>query len=89
MRKEKSQKFGAHDSKQLISAETAQILRKMMISVTQEGGTAVEAAIPGYNVAGKTGTSQVFDEKTGRYSNRKHIAFSMAMSQLNSHYSPC
>ena len=70
-----SQKFGAHDPKQLISAETAQILRKMMISVTKEGGTAVEAAIPGYNVAGKTGTSQVFDEKTGRYSNRKHIAF--------------
>ena len=70
-----SQKFGAHFPKQLISAETAQILRKMMISVTQEGGTAVEAAIPGYKTAGKTGTSQVFDEKTGRYSNRKHIAF--------------
>ena len=33
-------------------------LIEMMKLVTQEGGTAIRAAIPGYEVAGKTGTSQ-------------------------------
>jgi len=32
----------------------------MMIRVTQEGGTAYKAAIPGYEVAGKTGTSRKY-----------------------------
>lgn len=68
------QQFGPKNPKQLISVDTAKVIRKMMVSVTQPGGTATEAAIPGYEVAGKTGTSQVFDEKTGRYSNRKHVA---------------
>jgi len=36
----------------------------MMIRVTQEGGTAFKAAIPGYEVAGKTGTSRKY--VTGR-----------------------
>lgn len=36
----------------------------MMIRVTQEGGTAAKAAIPGYEVAGKTGTSRKY--VTGR-----------------------
>jgi cell division protein FtsI (penicillin-binding protein 3) len=69
------QKFGPREPKQLITPQTARLLRRMMVSVTNPGGTAVEAAIPGYEVGGKTGTSQVFDEKTGRYTNRKHIAF--------------
>lgn len=30
----------------------------MMESVTQRGGTATKAAVPGYRVAGKTGTSR-------------------------------
>ncbi len=35
-------------------------LVEMMIRVTEEGGTARKAAIPGYEVAGKTGTSRKF-----------------------------
>ena len=35
-------------------------LIEMMISVTQPGGTATKAAVPGYPVAGKTGTSRKY-----------------------------
>ncbi len=41
---------------QVISAQTALQVRTMMESVVHEGGTAMQAAIPGYRVAGKTGT---------------------------------
>ncbi len=40
--------------------ETAKELMKMMVTVTQEGGTAQKAAIPGYHVAGKTGTARKY-----------------------------
>lgn len=39
---------------------TCATLVDMMIKVTQKGGTAVNAAIPGYEVAGKTGTSRKY-----------------------------
>jgi cell division protein FtsI (penicillin-binding protein 3) len=42
----------------VISTEVAQQLRGMLEGVTNEGGTAVSAAIPGYRVAGKTGTAR-------------------------------
>ncbi|AEG32112.1 peptidoglycan D,D-transpeptidase FtsI family protein [Thiomicrospira cyclica] len=42
--------------KQVVSPETAQAVLLMMESVTQPGGTATEAKIDGYRVAGKTGT---------------------------------
>jgi cell division protein FtsI (penicillin-binding protein 3) len=41
----------------VVSAETAAILRHMMQTVTEPGGTAPRAQVPGYHVAGKTGTA--------------------------------
>ena len=45
-----------------------------MALVTEEGGTGVKAHLDGYRVAGKTGTAQVVDPKTGRYSRSKYNA---------------
>ena len=59
---------GNRDSVRVVSEETAAKLRIMMESVVSANGTAPSAAIPGYRVAGKTGTAQRVDPITGKYS---------------------
>ncbi|MCW2492853.1 MAG: ftsI, partial [Frankiales bacterium] len=54
---------------EVVSAKTAQTVRTMLESVTLPGGTGKKAAIDGYRIAGKTGTAQQPDPKTGGYSN--------------------
>ena len=54
-------------SVRVVSAETAQKMRLMMESVVSASGTAPSAAIPGYRVAGKTGTAQRVDDSCGCY----------------------
>lgn len=49
----------------VIDPATARTLRTMLESVTLPGGTGVKAAIPGYRVAGKTGTAQQPDPNHG------------------------
>jgi cell division protein FtsI (penicillin-binding protein 3) len=44
-------------TRQVISPETAKTMREMLARVV-EGGTGVNAAVPGYTVAGKTGTAR-------------------------------
>ncbi|MFF0293614.1 peptidoglycan D,D-transpeptidase FtsI family protein [Kitasatospora sp. NPDC004615] len=53
----------------VVTEATAKTLTEMLESVvTDEQGTGNKAQIPGYRVAGKTGTADRVDPKTGKYS---------------------
>jgi cell division protein FtsI/penicillin-binding protein 2 len=56
----------------VISARTAAELRQMLEGVLEPGGTASEVSVPGYTLAGKTGTAQV--AVNGGYSDSRFIA---------------
>jgi cell division protein FtsI/penicillin-binding protein 2 len=58
----------------IISAATAASIRTMLEGVLAAGGTASEVSIPGYQLAGKTGTAQKPDPQTGGYSDTKFVA---------------
>ncbi|MEJ4113317.1 peptidoglycan D,D-transpeptidase FtsI family protein [Corynebacterium kroppenstedtii] len=65
------------DETRVVSAQTAKTVRNMFRGVVQKAGgnqqgTGPGAAIDGYQVAGKTGTAQQVDPKTGAYSNSKY-----------------
>ncbi|MBT8081038.1 MAG: penicillin-binding protein 2 [Gammaproteobacteria bacterium] len=57
---------------QIVSTGTAETIRNMLEEVVQPGGTGTKAAIDGYRVAGKTGTTWKFG--TGGYSQDKYIS---------------
>jgi cell division protein FtsI (penicillin-binding protein 3) len=56
----------------VISAPTAQAVRRMLELAVQPGGTAPRAQVTGYRVAGKTGTSRKI-EGAG-YASDRHVA---------------
>jgi cell division protein FtsI (penicillin-binding protein 3) len=58
--------------KRVISSSTASELRKMLEGVLQPGGTASEVSVPGYTLAGKTGTAQKVVD--GKYSDTQFVA---------------
>jgi cell division protein FtsI (penicillin-binding protein 3) len=51
----------------VVSEQTATTLSRMLEEVTGEDGTASAARIPGFRVAGKTGTADRYDDKLKRY----------------------
>jgi cell division protein FtsI (penicillin-binding protein 3) len=51
----------------VVSAESAKTLREMMEAVVSDEGTAPMAQIPGYRVAGKTGTAERVDDSCSCY----------------------
>jgi len=60
------------DGVRVIGKQTSAELRKMLEGVLGEGGTASEVSVPGYVLAGKTGTAQKV--VNGTYSDTQYIA---------------
>jgi len=54
-------------STRVVSTKTARTVRSMLESVVSADGTAPNAAIPGYRIAGKTGTANRIDDSCGCY----------------------
>ena len=60
--------------RRVISEKTALATRIMLKGVFAPGGTASEASVAGYELAGKTGTANKVEETTGEYSDSRYIA---------------
>jgi cell division protein FtsI (penicillin-binding protein 3) len=58
--------------RRVIAAGVAAQVRTMLEGVLAPGGTASEVSVPGYTLAGKTGTAQVAEN--GGYSESKYVA---------------
>ena len=61
------------NGKQVFSPQTAREVRAMLEMAVQPGGTAPRAQIPGYRVAGKTGTAHKLE--SGAYANKYVASF--------------
>jgi cell division protein FtsI/penicillin-binding protein 2 len=61
----------------IVSARTAAELRDMLRGVLADGGTASGAAIPGFDMAGKTGTANIAVD--GHYSDSAYVASFIGM----------
>jgi cell division protein FtsI (penicillin-binding protein 3) len=60
------------EGRRVIGAEVAAEVRTMLEGVLAPGGTASEVSVPGYTLAGKTGTAEVAEN--GSYSETKYVA---------------
>ncbi|HEY5626819.1 MAG TPA: penicillin-binding protein 2 [Nitrospira sp.] len=61
-----------HVKRRVLSPETARTMTTILEGVVTDG-TGTKAAIPGFRVAGKTGTAQKIDVRTGGYSNTQFV----------------
>jgi cell division protein FtsI/penicillin-binding protein 2 len=60
------------EGRRVIKPEVAAQVREMLEGVLAPGGTASEVSVPGYSLAGKTGTAEVAEN--GTYSETKFVA---------------
>jgi cell division protein FtsI (penicillin-binding protein 3) len=67
----------------VISQTTAAELRQMLKGVLGPEGTASEVSIPGYELAGKTGTASKVDTATGEYSKTAYVASFIGFAPAN------
>ncbi len=59
------------EAERVVSEQTARQVVEMMVAVTEKGGTGTKAAVPGYRVAGKTGTAKKLVD--GQYSATERV----------------
>jgi cell division protein FtsI (penicillin-binding protein 3) len=63
---------GPIEGERVVAPDTAAAVRRMLEEVVRPGGTGTKAAVPGYRVAGKTGTA--WKVAAGGYSEDKYIS---------------
>ena len=63
-----------HVRRDAVPPAVARMMGEMLVAVTEGEGTGVEAAIPGFRVAGKTATAQKIDPATGKYTDTHYVA---------------
>jgi cell division protein FtsI (penicillin-binding protein 3) len=68
----------APDGEQVIDPKVAREVRRMMEAVVTEGGTATQARVPGYRIAGKTGTAK--KAQAGGYAERRYVSYFAGMA---------
>ncbi len=68
--------------KQILSANTARTMVKMLETVTQQGGTATKGQVPGYRVAGKTGTA--YKLVNGQYADNLYLSSFVGFGPVSS-----
>ena len=68
--------------RRVVSVRTAQVVRRIMASVVDEGGTGTKAALASYTVGGKTGTAQKIDPD-GSYSKKRFIASFIGLAPVD------
>jgi cell division protein FtsI (penicillin-binding protein 3) len=66
--------FMEKERRQIVSRNTAETFKDILKGVVDEGGTGKSASVEGNGVAGKTGTAQLIDPKTKRYSKDKFVS---------------
>lgn len=66
--------FADKEKNRVISQKTAKTFRQILKGVVWEGGTGGSASVKGNEVAGKTGTAQIIDPITKRYSKQKYVS---------------
>ena len=64
----------------VLDAQLANTVLGLLEGVTRPGGTAPKARVPGYRVAGKTGTARVVG--SGGYSDKRHVALFAGIAPL-------
>ena len=68
------ERFSPQVRRRVLTTQVAQAMKEILEGVVQPGGTGEKAAIPGYAVAGKTGTAQKVNPATGRYYTDRFIS---------------
>lgn len=58
----------------IMSSKTSEQMKTFLMHVTDEDGTGKNARVKGYEVAGKTGTAQIYDVETHSYSHEKVVS---------------
>jgi cell division protein FtsI (penicillin-binding protein 3) len=69
-------------SRQVVSAATARQMRQMLEAVVEQG-TGALAAVEGYRVGGKTGTTKKYLSESGEYSDEDVVASFIGMAPID------